>query len=88
MRATAAAVMLFVINIIGLAIGPAATGLLSDALIPRFGEDSLRYAMLLTSLVLAWSCLHFWLAARSLEKDVAFSQAATAREAAGGSIWG
>ena len=88
MRATAAAVLLFVINIIGLAMGPAATGLLSDALEPRFGEDSLRYAMLLTSLVLGWSAVHFWLASRSVSEDLAFAKEATAREAEGQSIWG
>jgi MFS family permease len=70
MRATAAAVLLFVINIIGLAIGPAATGALSDALEPRFGDDSLRYAMLLVSMVLGWAAFHFWRAARSFEADL------------------
>jgi predicted MFS family arabinose efflux permease len=72
MRATAAAVLLFVINIIGLAVGPAATGALSDALEPRFGVDSLRYAMLAVSMVLGWSAFHFWRAARTLEADVAY----------------
>ena len=87
MRATASAALLFVINIIGLGMGPAATGLLSDQLIPRFGDDSLRYAMLITSLVLGWSCLHFWLASRHVVDDLAFSRAATERETAGDSIW-
>lgn len=88
MRATASALLLFVINIIGLALGPPATGLLSDLLEPSLGEDSLRYALLATSLVLAWSGVHFWLASRSLRDDLAFVRAATRREAAGGSIWG
>ena len=69
-------------------MGPAATGLLSDALLPAFGDDSLRYAMLLTSLILGWSCLHFALAARTVEQDMAFAREATAREDAGESIWG
>jgi MFS family permease len=88
MRATASAMLLFVINIIGLALGPPATGLLSDLLEPRFGEQSLRYAMLVTSLVLAWSGVHFWLAARSLVGDLAVAKAASEREARGQSIWG
>ncbi len=72
MRATAAAVLLFVVNIIGLAVGPAATGALSDALEPRFGDDALRYALLCVSLVLAWSAFHFWRAANTLEADLEY----------------
>jgi hypothetical protein len=71
MRATAAAVLLFVINIVGLAIGPAATGALSDLLAPRFGDDSLRYSLLVISMALLWSAFHFWRAGRTLEADVA-----------------
>ncbi len=88
MRATAGAILLLVINIIGLAIGPAATGLLSDALEPRFGDDSLRYALLIVSLALAWSGLHFLLAARTIRDDLEFARGATAREARGEPIWG
>jgi len=71
MRATAAAVLLFVINIVGLAIGPALTGALSDLLEPRFGDDSLRYSLLVISMALLWSAFHFWRAGRTLEADVA-----------------
>jgi len=77
MRATAAAVLLFVINIIGLALGPLVTGMLSDALAPRFGDDSLRYALLIVSCVLVWSGIHFWLAARTLEADVVYVRQAS-----------
>ena len=83
MRATAAAILLFVINIVGLALGPAATGLLSDALAPQYGDDSLRYAMLCVSLVLIWSSLHFWLASRTLREDLEHARRAAEREAAG-----
>jgi len=83
MRATASAVLLFVINIIGLAMGPAVTGALSDALEPAFGEDSLRYALLIVSVGLLWSALHFKLAARSLAADREIAREAAAREAAG-----
>jgi predicted MFS family arabinose efflux permease len=77
MRATAAAVLLFVVNIIGLAVGPAATGALSDALEPRYGENSLRYAMLIVSFALVGSAFHFWRGARTLEADVEFAQRAS-----------
>ncbi len=86
MRATAAAVLLFVINIIGLALGPWITGGLSDALEPRYGEDSLSVALALVSCVLAWSSLHFWLSGRSLRDDVAFVRAASEREARGEAV--
>ena len=70
MRATAAAVLLFVINIIGLALGPLTTGALSDALEPRYGADSLRWALMIVSSLLIWSALHFYLASRTLAQDV------------------
>jgi predicted MFS family arabinose efflux permease len=77
MRATAAAFLLFVINIVGLALGPLATGAISDALAPRMGDDSLRYALLIVSCVLAWSGVHFWLGARTLEADVEYVRRAS-----------
>jgi hypothetical protein len=82
-RATASAVLLFVINIVGLGMGPAVTGALSDALQPSFGEDSLRYALLIVSGGLLWSALHFKLAARSLASDRVLAREAAASEAAG-----
>ena len=83
MRATAAALLLFIINIIGLACGPFLTGMLSDALEPTFAIDSLRIALLLISTVFALSALLFWWAARTLEEDLATSQQAAQREAQG-----
>ena len=70
-RATAAAVLLFATNIVGLGLGPAATGALSDRLAPRYGAASLGYALLAVSSVLAWAALHFYLAGRTLEGDLA-----------------
>ena len=46
MRATASAVFLFVNNLIGIGIGQAAIGAISDGLAERLGEESLRYAIL------------------------------------------
>jgi predicted MFS family arabinose efflux permease len=83
MRATAAAVLLFVINIVGLAMGPAITGALSDALAPAYGDDSLRYALLIVSCALGWSAFHFRRAGRTLASDLEHARRAAAREAAG-----
>ncbi|MGH7291456.1 MAG: MFS transporter, partial [Myxococcota bacterium] len=80
MRATAAAILIFVISIIGLGLGPLTTGLISDALEPRYGKDSLRWALFLVSFLLAWAGLHFWLAGRALLPDLARARAAAERE--------
>lgn len=71
MRAMAAAVLLFTINLIGLGLGPQIVGLLSDLLRPQFGAESLRYALLVVIPAAAWSALHYWLGARTLKADLA-----------------
>lgn len=71
MRAVAAAVLLFVTNIIGLGFGPQIVGIISDLLKPEFGLDSLRYALLIVSSLYLWSGLHYLLAARTLREDLA-----------------
>jgi len=43
-RATAIAVMMFLSSLVGLGLGPAAVGALSDTLTPSFGHEALRYA--------------------------------------------
>jgi predicted MFS family arabinose efflux permease len=76
MRALASACMLFVINLIGLGLGPYLVGLLSDVLQPRFGVESLRYALLISLAASLWGSLHSWLAGRSLARDLARSASA------------
>ena len=71
MRAMASAVLLFIINIIGLGLGPQGVGILSDVLEPRFGIESLRYALLTIVVVCAaWSIFHYGMAARTLREDL------------------
>lgn len=71
MRALASAILLFIINLIGLGLGPFFVGVLSDALKPSYGIDSVRYALLGTVVVGAlWSSLHYTLAARTLAEDL------------------
>lgn len=45
-RATASALVLFLINLIGLGCGPLFVGAVSDALTPQYGAEALRYALL------------------------------------------
>jgi MFS family permease len=71
MRAMASAILLFVINIVGLGLGPQGVGILSDALAGRFGVNSLRYALLVVVVSFAaWSVIHYSLAARTLRDDL------------------
>jgi MFS family permease len=81
MRASAAAILIFVISIIGLVFGPLTTGILSDLLEPRFGKHSLGWALFFVSLLLGWSGIHFWLAGRALLPDIARARAASEAEA-------
>lgn len=70
MRAVAAAVLLFILNIIGLGLGPQVTGILSDLLRPQFGDDSLRWSLLLCGLVNIWAAVHFYIAGKYLKADL------------------
>lgn len=71
MRAVASAIVLLVINIIGLALGPFVTGLISDLLAPQFGNESMRYALLLVVLVvMPWASFHYWRASRYIDGDL------------------
>jgi MFS family permease len=75
MRAQAAAVLLLILNLIGLALGPQFVGLLSDLLAPRLGVESLRWALLVTVVVGAlWSVLHYLQAAKTLREDLRAGQ--------------
>jgi len=71
MRAMASAILFFILNLIGLGMGPSAVGFLSDYLAPSLGGESLRYAMVyLIPAALFWSSCHFLLAARHLRADL------------------
>ena len=72
MRAQAAAVLLLILNLIGMGLGPQFVGVLSDLLAPRFGVESIRWALLATIVVGAlWSALHYFQAAKTLRQDLA-----------------
>jgi MFS family permease len=60
MRSVAAAILLFVINIVGLAFGPSVVGMISDLLAPHYGVDSLRWALLICSMANLWAAFHYW----------------------------
>lgn len=79
-RAMAAAVHLFVLNLIAVGLGPLMFGLLSDALnhgVPALmpkglgPAEGLRYALMCGSLVVVIAIACFALAARTIEQDLA-----------------
>ena len=69
MRATASAVFLFIINLVGIGVGTWAIGALSDVLTARFGDDALRYSILAGTSFYIAAAGCFLLAARYLERD-------------------
>ena len=72
MRAMASAILFLILNIIGLGGGPWTIGVVSDALAPTLGAESLRHAMLyIIPVVSFWSICHFFMAARTLREDLA-----------------
>jgi hypothetical protein len=71
MRGVASALLFFVLNIIGLGLGPQVTGILSDLLSLSFGVESMRYALFAVGAVVGpWSALHYYLASKSIDADL------------------
>jgi len=70
MRTVASGLLLFVINIIGMGLGSAMIGALSDALTPEFGKDALRYALLTFMAFNLWAAYHYWRAGRFMQADL------------------
>ncbi len=71
MRALASALLLFILNIIGLGLGPWFVGFLSDFLNPYYGVEALRYALFSVAMVGGlWATLHYYLASLTLNQDL------------------
>jgi len=76
MRAAAAALLLFIINIIGLVFGPTTVGLLSDWFQSTWqfnNTESLRFALMACNMIYIISFINYYFASRHLEKDLANS---------------
>ncbi|MDP6981283.1 MAG: MFS transporter [Myxococcota bacterium] len=76
MRATASAINLFIVNLIGLGLGPFLMGYLNDALAAQYGDESIRWSLLSVGLVGGSAVLFFGAASRSLPRDLAAARAA------------
>ncbi len=70
MRALTSAILFFVLNLIGLGMGPLTAGILSDLFTETHGPDGLRYAMIVVGLIASIGVLMFILAARNLPRDL------------------
>ncbi|TNE58845.1 MAG: MFS transporter [Alphaproteobacteria bacterium] len=71
MRALASAILLFILNLIGLGGGPQLTGILSDLYADSAGNHSMRFALLTITFAMLWSAWHYWSAGKYLKEDLA-----------------
>jgi MFS family permease len=76
MRAMASAILYFVLNIIGLGLGPLTVGILSDLFADPFGVDNLRYAMAVTLTMSLLGALFLWMGVKGLKRDLAMNRQA------------
>ena len=81
MRALTSAVLFFVLNMIGLGLGPLFTGLMSDLLAPISGADNLRHAMCATTTLGLLAVPMFWQASRRLPLDLSANERDLAKAA-------
>ena len=71
MRATASAVLLLILNIVGLGLGPFVVGVLNDQLAGLYGLASIRYSLIFVAAVGGLASVFFWIASASLPEDLA-----------------
>jgi predicted MFS family arabinose efflux permease len=69
MRSVAAAINLFITNIIGLGLGPFTVGFFSDVFTPAYGIDGLRYGLMTTLVVIIWGAFHYYRAGSLLRQS-------------------
>jgi predicted MFS family arabinose efflux permease len=78
LRALSSATQLAVTNVFGYAAGAWLVGALNDALAPRFGDEAIRWSLLVTAIVGALSAPLFLRCARDLRADLASAAAPNA----------
>ena len=70
MRSVALALIFLLANLVGFGLGPLAVGVVSDLLAPMFGQESLRYALVLFCPGALWVAFYYWKAADTIEADI------------------
>lgn len=77
MRATGTALLNTVYGLVGQGLGPLLVGWLSDRLATEHGAgDGLAFALAITAAIYLWAGVHYLLAGRHLESDLAMTRAA------------
>jgi hypothetical protein len=71
MRATAAATVVFLLNLVGMGLGPLIVGALNDWFAPTRGAEAVRYSLMFASVPHALASIFNLLAARHLVADLA-----------------
>ena len=66
MRATASALLLFILNLVGLGLGPFLVGGLNDLLALRFGDGAIRWSLLAVVLAGGLAAPFYWIGSRHL----------------------
>lgn len=66
MRSMVAALKMLAINIIGVSLGPLFVGIISDALAPTAGPQSLAIALSCITFLSFWSAMHYWFAGQAM----------------------
>jgi predicted MFS family arabinose efflux permease len=76
MRALASGILLFIINIIGLGLGPQSVGVLNDFVFDGHGDEAIRYSLpVVFGVSGTWAGIHFLIGARTLRDDLRISSA-------------
>jgi MFS family permease len=70
LRPMVSAFFLLIVNFVGFGFGPLLVGALSDIAFIHFGDDALRYSLIVTQGVAIWAAFHYYLAGRQLTAPV------------------
>jgi MFS family permease len=73
MRATTSAILLFVINLIGLGLGPTVVGIISDVMANGVGLGSaqgVRWALMISTCFGILAFLFFWMARKTIREEM------------------
>jgi MFS family permease len=70
LRATASALLLFILNLVGLGLGPLAVGALNDALASSYGPGAIRWSLLAVVLSGGFAAIFYGQGSRHLAADL------------------
>jgi hypothetical protein len=70
-RATASALLLFILNLIGLGLGPFVVGAANDLLAPVYGAGAIRWSLLGVMMSGGLASILYWIGSRHVPSDLA-----------------